>query len=489
MVAALTSAAVGGGWLADSLSIVPASAAAAASGSLVLAVGVWAGVRRIDARRRTAAQIGQLRHERDRLQQALRDVSDAVAVGRKRVAWAVDQASQGQFARGESAIAPVESGDLCTDVLASLQCALAEGWQAVLRAAEQQHEALAAEAELADLARSITPRMQSLVNRGIALIERVERSVEDPDLLHELFQVDHLLTQMRRAGESLAVLGGSTPPEHAQPLLVATALRRAVAEIEHYPRVRIAQQLQPSRPFALPGYVSPSVVHLLAEIMDNAARYSTDKVEVYTTEVRGGLLIEVLDRGGGIPDDKRAVLNDLLARPEAVERRARVKDGQIGLLVAALLARRYRINVQLRPSLWGGVQAIVAIPEALLLQHEAEPAEATAELRLPASPAPQPSLLEVPSPPPGQAAAGLPRRRGTSSSHAASQPPSDPVTPDATGREAHRPPLVRRSSVPRERVPQRPAPAPRGTTAGSPAHDFMAQFTARETPSPTPSDH
>ncbi|WP_326581672.1 hypothetical protein OIE69_43660 (plasmid) [Actinacidiphila glaucinigra] len=409
-----------------------------------------------------------------------------VAVGRKQVAWAVEQASQGQFASGEPATAPMGAGDPCTDVMAHLQFTLAEGWQAVLRAAEQQHQVLAAEAELADLARSITPRMQSLVNRGIALIERVERSVEDPDLLHELFQVDHLLTQMRRAGESLAVLGGSTPPQHAQPLLVATALRRAVAEIEHYPRVRIAQQHQPSRPFALPGYVSPSVVHLLAEIMDNAARYSTDKVEVYTTEVRGGLLIEVLDRGGGIPDQKRSALNDLLARPEAVDRRARVKEGQIGLLVAALLARQYRINVQLRPSLWGGVQAIVAIPEALLLQHEARPVEATAELRLPASAAPQPSLLGVS--PPGQAAAGPPRRHSASSSRIASEPPSAPETPEATGRDGRRPPLVRRSSVPQERVPLRPAPAPEGT-AGAPAHDFMARFAARETPGPTPSDH
>ncbi|MET9879146.1 ATP-binding protein [Actinacidiphila glaucinigra] len=406
-----------------------------------------------------------------------------VAVGRKQVSWAVEQASHGQFASGEPATTPMDAGDPCTDVLTNLQFALAEGWLAVLRAAEQQHQALAAEAELADLARSITPRMQSLVNRGIALIERVERSVEDPDLLHELFQVDHLLTQMRRAGESLAVLGGSTPPQHAQPLLVATALRRAVAEIEHYPRVRIAQQRQPSRPFALPGYVSPSVVHLLAEIMDNAARYSTDKVEVYTTEVRGGLLIEVLDRGGGIPDHKRAVLNDLLARPEAADRRARVRDGQIGLLVAALLARRYRIDVQLRPSLWGGVQAIVAIPEALLLQHEAEQVDVTAELRRPATAAATPSLPGSSSLPSGPPAPRLPRRGDASSSHVAAQPPSGRQTPEVTGGEGHRPPLARRSSVPQEQVPSRPAPAPHGT-AGAPAHDFMAQFTARE-PSPT----
>ncbi|MEU1622371.1 ATP-binding protein [Streptomyces sp. NPDC005722] len=477
----MTSAAVGGGWLADSLSIAPAPVAAAASGALVLAVGVWACIRRLEARNRTADHIGRLTCERDLLHQALQDAADTVAVGRRQVAWAVEQAAQGQFASGEPAIAPVDSGDLCTDVPANLRYALAEGCRAVLRAAEQQHQAWTAEAELADLSRSITPRMQSLVNRGIALIERVERSVEDPDLLHELFQVDHLLTQMRRAGESLAVLGGSLPPRDAQPLLVATALRRAVAEIEHYPRVRIAQPHQPSRPFALPGYVSPSVVHLLAEIMDNAARYSTDKVEVYTTQVRGGLLIEVLDRGGGIPDHKRAVLNDLLARPEAVDRRARVRDGQIGLLVAALLARRYRIDVQLRPSLWGGVQAIVAIPEALLLQHGAEPVDATTELRLPAPAAPQPSPLgsssvtsRQPAPPPR-----LPRRGDASSSPGASPPPSGRQTPDATGSDGHRPPLVRRSSLPQERVPPRPAPAPQGT-AGTPAHDFMARFAARE---------
>ncbi len=488
----LASVVLGGGWLVDHFSVAPTQSAAITAGSAVALVLVWAGLRGADAHRKATALVGRVSDERDRLRRALEDVSATVAVGREQIAWAAEQAAQGRFPSHAAPQMPQATGDVPADAVAGLRFALEEGWRAVMLAAKQQHRAFTPEAELADLSRSIAPRLQALVNRGIAVIEQVERSVEDPDLLHKLFQVDHLLAQMRRAGESLAVLGGSMPPRAAAPVLVATVLRQAVGEIEHYPRVRIAQPRQRSHPVALPGYVSPGVVHLLAEIMDNAARYSNDNVEVHTRHVADGLVIEVLDRGPGMSDLRRDALNDLLAAPESADRRTRVRDGQIGLLVAALLARRHHIGIHLRPNVVGGTHAIVVLPGSLLLQHEArltDAAEGTAELRRPGGvghsrqPLPAPTQSET-----GTTAGGLPVRVRGAASAPAGQGPSEASSPESHA--GGRPRLIRRSSAPHLRMPSTPPPSAseqtQGTAAG-PTADFMARFASRQGPGPTKS--
>ncbi|MEU6346502.1 ATP-binding protein [Streptomyces sp. NPDC046977] len=484
-VAALTGVVMGGGWVVDHFNIVSAQGTAIASGSAAALGLVWAGVRGADGRRKAAAVVGRVTEERDRLYRALEDVSASIAVGREQIAWAADQAAQGRFPDQAESRKPHETGELPVDVVTGVRFALENAWQAVLLAAKEQHRALTPEAELADLSRSIAPRLQALVTRGIAVIEQVERSVEDPDLLHQLFRVDHLLAQMRRAGESLAVLGGSTPPRRAAPVLVATALRQAVGEIEHYPRVRIAQPHQQSQPVALPGYVSPGVVHLLAEIMDNAARYSTDNVEVHTRHVTDGLVIEVLDRGTGMSDQRRDALNALLAAPESVDRREHVRRGQIGLLVAALLARRHNIGIHLRPNVVGGTHAIVVLPGNVLLRPEAKPADVTAELRMPIAEGAShhPPAAPVPRVP-GTTPGGLPiRGRGAAPEPAEGTSEAASEEKDAEGR----PLLIKRSAAPQLRVPPAPSPLPpeqERRTAGTPTADLMARFTSRQGPGP-----
>ncbi|WP_176743556.1 sensor histidine kinase [Streptomyces agglomeratus] len=256
---------------------------------------------------------------------------------------------------------------------------LTEARHTVISAAAHQRGMLSEQADLAEIFKSIAPRLQSLVERCLDVISAVEKGVADPELMHELFRVDHLVTQMRRAVESLRVLGGSVPSRDSAPVLVVTAIRRAVAGIPKYQRVRLALSHETA---LLPGYVSPNVVHLLAALMENATSYSSDPVEVYTHRVDGSVVIELLDRGTGIPQEKLGALNRLLAAPEKEDARSHLREGQIGLLVAALLAKRHDITIQLRPNLVGGTQAIVVIPQALLVaQEEQQPDIRVAPMR------------------------------------------------------------------------------------------------------------
>ncbi|MEU0215052.1 ATP-binding protein [Streptomyces sp. NPDC006265] len=355
-------------------------------------------------------------------------------------------------------------------MVAALQHAQVEAWQAVLAAAAHQHRLLNDQAELAEIFRSIAPRLQALINRTVAVISAVERSVEDPDLMHEIFGVDHLVTQIRRAVESLAVLGGSTPTRDAEPVLVATALRRAVQEIPDYQRVRVAI---PKQRLALPGYVSPNVVHLLAELMENATKFSSTKVEVHTTHVPGGLAIELLDRGAGMSDRKRAQLNQLLKAPETADPRGRLRDGQIGLLVAALLAQRHKIDIHLRPNVMGGTHAIVVLPDELLVAPKDEQPGASRIAEPPPRPVSQPIGPAPSAPLAGRARSGLPRRlpQGRPQGHDHHGLPVEPGPDSSAGA---RPALPRRSEA--HRAPEPPA---QQGPSGHPTSDLMARFNSR----------
>lgn len=373
---ALTGVVVAGGWLLDGFDVLPTPLGIATAVAAAACTLWWTGSRSLRARRGLArmgetrgehdAALRALGGERDAAHQALHEVITAIGKGRQHVRWAAEQAEQGAaHTNFTPPAAPPRTGNPCADAVVLLDEAFDEAWKTVMLAATRQHQHLNAQAELAEIFKSISPRLQSLVNRSITVISEVERDIEDPELMAELFRVDHLLTQIRRAVESLAVLGGNTPPRDSAPVLLATAIRRAVAEIPEYHRVRVASSQHTAA--ALPGYVSPNVVHLLAALMENATGFSSDRVEVHTHEAAGGIAIELLDRGAGISQQKRESLNRLLAAPESEDPRARLREGKIGLLVAALLAKRHKITIQLGPNIVGGTQAVVVLPNALLV--------------------------------------------------------------------------------------------------------------------------
>jgi signal transduction histidine kinase len=212
---------------------------------------------------------------------------------------------------------------------------------------------------------NLARRMQSLLHREIQALDQVEGRVEDPELLTGLFTVDHFATRMRRYTESLAVLGGAVSRRHwSRPVPVHEVLRAATAEVEHYARVKIV----PPVPGTLqPGAVA-DVIHLIAELIDNATKFSPPgaRALLRTGEVTAGLAIEVEDRGLGMDPAEQQRMNGVLADPEGYEISDLISDGRIGLYVVSVLARRHGIVVQLQRNIFGGTQAVVVLPPRLV---------------------------------------------------------------------------------------------------------------------------
>ncbi|MEU5851502.1 sensor histidine kinase [Saccharopolyspora shandongensis] len=212
---------------------------------------------------------------------------------------------------------------------------------------------------------NIARRVQSLAHRAIQRLDELEQLVEDPDLLKGLFAVDHLVTGMRRQAESLAVLGGSMPRRQwSRPVPMYTALRSSVAEVEHYARVRVLPPVEGT----LHGHAVADVIHLIAELVENATAFSEPdtQVTVSTQRVTAGLAIDIRDRGLGMRLADRAKLNALLADPSGVDRDEQLKDGRIGLYVVAQLAQRHHVAVELENNMYGGTDAHVVVPLGLL---------------------------------------------------------------------------------------------------------------------------
>ncbi|GAB3997848.1 hypothetical protein GCM10029992_22010 [Glycomyces albus] len=208
-------------------------------------------------------------------------------------------------------------------------------------------------------------RLQTLAHREIVELDEMERQVEDPALLKSLFSVDHLATRVRRHAENLAVLGGG--PSHrlwSNPVNVYEALRSAVAEVEHYARVKLVRPIEGR----IKGHAAADFIHLVAELVENATVFSAPETEVLirVARVRTGLAVEVEDRGLGMVQAERDRYNRMLAEPVKIDLDELLADGRIGLYVVSSLADRHNLVVRLQSNIFGGTQAVVIIGEELL---------------------------------------------------------------------------------------------------------------------------
>ncbi|MFF5264642.1 sensor histidine kinase [Actinomadura viridis] len=322
------------------------------------------------------------------------------------------------------------------------------------REAGETHARSGADASQGDLAQAVLVhvgrRQHALVSRTLQVLTALERGVEDPDLLHELFRIDHLVTRTRREAERVAVLGGETSRKTLKPLLLSTVLRQAVAEVEYYPRVRV---VLPGYEMAVPGHAGPDVIHLLAELIENATRFSEAGVLVRTEEVPAGLAVEVQDQGLTMSPERLAAMNRVLASPQegSSALHAGLRERHIGLLVVARLARRHGIQVQLWPNN-PGTRAQVVLPRTVLVAPKPQQAgqvtadeQAAGDVHVPRVPpcgkdAPEPSSSPSPASanssrpalPRRSAAprrpAGQPQAGGSSARQGAAAP--KPPTPD-----------------------------------------------------------
>ncbi|MDG3016072.1 ATP-binding protein [Speluncibacter jeojiensis] len=351
--------------------------------------------------------------------------------------------------------------------------------QALRLAGEQAHLRL----QVNDMFETLARRSKTLVDQQLGLIEALEYEEKDPKRLESLFRLDHLAARMRRNGDNLLVLSGMRSRRGpSAPVALSDVLRAAISEVENYQRVKLGSTPEG----ALSGSTATDVVHLLAELLDNALRASPPDTMVsfsFAQAIDGGLLLEISDRGIGIPRDELAAINSRLSTgAEITPETAR----HMGLFVVSRLAERYGITVRLRPTVETktnpGVTVSVHLPQQLMVaplaigmtgpqqrvDTGAQPAVVRGELE--SAPAPQQPAPTVeqrdPTGPmtvtmsiPGKitTSSGLPQRRpgshqvpalGVQPDQAPPEPPAPTPRPAAPERSADAPVLPQRTPAP-----------------------------------------
>ncbi|WP_443083897.1 nitrate- and nitrite sensing domain-containing protein [Verrucosispora sp. WMMA2121] len=220
---------------------------------------------------------------------------------------------------------------------------------------------------LNDVFLNIARRSQGLVHRQIALLDRLERDAEDPDHLAELFRVDHLATRLRRHAEDLVILAGATPGRGwRNPVAMVDLIRGAISEVESYDRVDITTV----QPAGTVGRVVGDIIHLLAELIENATAFSPpdSRVEISGEHVAHGYALSVTDEGLGMSEAAIDEANRKLARSPEFDPS---ETARLGLFVVARLAARHDVRVRLRRSkgTGTGLTAVVLIPTGLITEE------------------------------------------------------------------------------------------------------------------------
>ncbi|MEU9919527.1 ATP-binding protein [Streptomyces sp. NPDC051001] len=296
-------------------------------------------------------------------------------------------------------------------------------------------------AVLLEVLRRLAQREHALVEKALAALSELEGATDDAELLHRIYQLDHLVTRIRRQVESTGVLGGQSLRATRRPVSVSVVLRGAVSEVVTYPRVDVVAG-QAGVSIGLAQQVGPDLSHLLAELIENGCRFSAPetRVIVRAQPVPVGLAVEVEDRALRMQPPVRAQLNQLLAAPDTIDVSDQVRRGHFGLLTAAKIAQRHGLTVTLSENVLGGTTALVVIPRRLLVPIQDDDAE---ELAVPSAPAPVPPGVSglapvptprrpAPAPAPAPAAAagptGLPQRK-----KGAGLPPPDTSAAAPTG--------------------------------------------------------
>ncbi|MBW0091423.1 nitrate- and nitrite sensing domain-containing protein [Pseudonocardia sp. KRD-184] len=241
--------------------------------------------------------------------------------------------------------------------------------QAIRLAADQA----ALQTNVSSMFVNLSRRSQALVERQLQLIEQLESNEQDPDQLSNLFQLDHLATRMRRNSENLLVLAGTDlAKRNIAPVPMVDVLRAAVSEIEQYQRIVV--QAPPTT--SIVGRAASDLVHLLAELLDNATNFSPPDSQVVMSTTRtaeGDILVEIADRGVGMIDYELADANQRLGGPSSVDVSA---SRRMGLFVVGRLGARHGVQVQLSTSSAGGagtgLTASVTVPAHLVPTAERE---------------------------------------------------------------------------------------------------------------------
>lgn len=250
-----------------------------------------------------------------------------------------------------------------------------------------QRTAVHTAVELADTRRGfqkvilgIARQSQNLVNLQLTKLDTLEREHTDPDVLKGLYELDSTASQLRRYEENLVIISGEQPRRSwREPVALIDIMRSAVGEVAEYARVEVHTD---EDVYLAPPAVA-DVIHLLAELIDNATAYSPAPapVSVRAALVAKGLAVEIEDRGLGMSEEDYASFNEQLAVEPQFDVVALADDLRLGMFVIARLATRHGIAVTLRPSPYGGTTAIVLIPHDIVVREAPEPAATDAHGR------------------------------------------------------------------------------------------------------------
>ncbi|MFI6453052.1 nitrate- and nitrite sensing domain-containing protein [Streptosporangium amethystogenes] len=260
----------------------------------------------------------------------------------------------------EIAPIPVES----TDEIGEVAKAFDEVHRQAVRLAAEESEL---RSNVSAMFVNLSRRTQTLVERQISLIDGLEKGEEDGSRLADLFRLDHLATRMRRNSENLLVLAGHEPPRRrSRPAKLVDVVRASLSEVEDYERV----QVRVHRTISVAGSAANDVVHLVAELVENAIQFSprASRVVVSSSAIEGGgALLAVSDPGIGMTHEELVEANRRLAEPPVVDVSV---SRRMGLFVVGRLALRHGIRVQLRPQEGGGLVAMVLLPPELVTQED-----------------------------------------------------------------------------------------------------------------------
>ncbi|GAB2715023.1 hypothetical protein GCM10027089_43870 [Nocardia thraciensis] len=268
--------------------------------------------------------------------------------------------------------------------------------QALRLAADQA----AMRTQVNDMFETLARRSKSLVDHQLSLIEAMEYDEKDPRLLENLFRLDHLAARMRRNGDNLLILAGTPKQRRGKtaPVEIADVLRAAISEVEDYERVKLGATPRG----AITEPAASDLAHLFAELLDNALRASPPETDVKFTFAQAhdqGLLIEVADRGIGMPPAEMAEIN---RRLENVAEVGPDTARHMGLFVVGRLAERHGLTVRLRPTFDTardpGVTVTVHVPKPLIVTPGGVGVQIPAQQPTPQAPAPQrqaPSSMQM----------------------------------------------------------------------------------------------
>ncbi|MFE6871707.1 sensor histidine kinase, partial [Kitasatospora sp. NPDC057692] len=234
-------------------------------------------------------------------------------------------------------------------------------------AAVQHEQELTASTQRAFL--SVARRILVMAHDQQALLDEMERTHDDPALLEGLLKADHAAAQQARLAQTLAVLCGARAGRHwPEPVSLEDVVRGAQSRILPFQRVMIRSRIET----AVIGAAAEALIHAVAELLDNATRYSPPSTQVFVTlmPVHNGAVIEIDDGGVGMPEQAVEKASAALAGGSTVEISRLGEVPQLGLAAVGRLAEQYgfRVTLSSAPSPYGGVRVVVLLPNALLTE-------------------------------------------------------------------------------------------------------------------------